>query len=257
MKPGHDEATAGPVGADQAAGRLPRPTSVCWKMRGSLSLCTALKQEFWRRFVDVVAGRDDAADFARKLGARLPSSTTASECDLVANTPRGLRITEGFRAVQRRAIERCVRIMSRGMAAAPGHCSQSGFDLPSLCPGQNDPAFARGLAEVVAISRQHLQHALRFIEIVPTRETGIRRHCLWALRLAVLTLRRIHARPMFRHGRDVKGFTPLRVGHHRDCEHPGTLQRCSPPAFRNPVPWVCLVLGRGIVRTDPRQGQSE
>ena len=29
-------ATAGPVGADQAAGRLPRPMSVCWKMRGSL-----------------------------------------------------------------------------------------------------------------------------------------------------------------------------------------------------------------------------
>ena len=118
------------------------------------ALCTALKQEFWRRFVDVVAGRDDAADFGRKLGARLPSSTTASECDLVANTPRGLRITEGFRAVQRRAIERCVPIMSRGMAAAPGHCSQSGFDLPSLCPGQNDPAFARGLAEVVAMQRK-------------------------------------------------------------------------------------------------------
>ena len=80
------------------------------------ALCTALKQQFWRRFVDVVAGRDDAADFAQKLGASLSSSTTASEYDLVANTPRVLRITEGFRAVQRRAIKRCVRIMSRGMA---------------------------------------------------------------------------------------------------------------------------------------------
>ena len=168
------------------------------------ALCTALKQQFWRGFVDLVAGRDDAADFAWKLGAPLSSSTTVSEYDLVANTPWVLRITEGFRAVQRRAIERCVRIMSCGMAAAPGHCSQSGFDLSSLCPGQNDPAFARGLAEVVAISRQHLQYALRFIEIVPTCETGIRRHCLWALGLAVLTLRRIHAKPMFRRGRDVK-----------------------------------------------------
>ena len=81
---------------------------------------------------------------------------------------------------------------------------RAGFDLSSLCPGQNDPAFARGLVEVVAITRQHLEDALRFIEIVPTRETGIRRHCLWALGLAALTLRRIHAKPTFRRGRDVK-----------------------------------------------------
>ena len=248
------------------------------------ALCTALKQQFWGRFVDVVAGRDDAADFAQKLGASLSSSTTASEYDLVANTPRVLRITEGFRAVQRRAIERCVRIMSRGMAEFQqidtsagfedmaevdrycyhvagvvgemltelfcdysaemnnrrdellplaisfgqglqmtnilkdiwedrrrGACwlprdifFRAGFDLSSLCPGQSDPAFARGLAEVVAISRQHLEDALRFIEIVPSGETGIRRHCLWALGLAALTLRRIHAKPTFRRGPDVK-----------------------------------------------------
>ena len=34
MKPGHDEATAGPVGADQPAGRLPLPTSVCVENEG-------------------------------------------------------------------------------------------------------------------------------------------------------------------------------------------------------------------------------
>ena len=248
------------------------------------ALSTAQKQRFWRRFVDVVAGRDDAADFAQQLGASLSSSTTASEHDLVANTSRVLRITDGFRFVQRRAIERCVRIMSRGMAefqqtdASTGlddmaqvdrycyhvagvvgemltelFCDYSaemndrreellplavsfgqglqmtnilkdiwedrrrgacwlprdiffraGFDLSSLRPGHNDPAFARGLAEVIAIARAHLQDALRFIESVPARETGIRRHCLWALGLAALTLRRIHAKPMFRRGREVK-----------------------------------------------------
>ena len=68
------------------------------------ALSTAQKQRFWRRFVDVVAGRDDAADFAQQLGASLSSSTTASEHDLVANTPRVLGITDGFRVVQRRAI---------------------------------------------------------------------------------------------------------------------------------------------------------
>ena len=248
------------------------------------ALSTAQKQRFWRRFVDVVAGRGDAADFAQQLGASLSSSTTASEHDLVANTPRVLRITDGFRTVQRHAIERCVRIMSCGMAefqkldAPPGlddmaqvdrycyhvagvvgelltelFCDYSaemnarreellplavsfgqglqmtnilkdiwedrrrgacwlprdiflraGFELTCLRPGHNDPAFVRGLAEVVAIARAHLRDALRFIEIVPARESGIRRHCLWALGLAALTLRRIHAKPMFRRGRDVK-----------------------------------------------------
>ena len=81
---------------------------------------------------------------------------------------------------------------------------ETGFDLSFLRPGQNDRGFARGMAEIVAIARQHLANGLRFIELVPTRETGIRRHCLWALGLAVLTLRRIHATPMFARGRDVK-----------------------------------------------------
>ena len=79
-------------------------------------LSAAQKEVFWRRFVDVVEGRDDAADFARNLGASLSSSTTASEHDLVANTARVVRITRGLRAAQRRSLERCVRIMSRGMA---------------------------------------------------------------------------------------------------------------------------------------------
>ena len=248
------------------------------------ALTAAQKEVFWRRFVDVVAGRDDAADFARKLGASLSSSTTASEHDLVANTARVVRITHGFRAAQRRSLERCVRIMSRGMAEFQqrdtsaglndmaqvdrycyhvagvvgemltelfcdysvemndrrdellhlavsfgqglqmtnilkdiwedrqrGVCwlprdvfLEAGFDLSFLCPEEKSPAFARGLAEVVAAARRHLDDAFRYIEIVPIRESGIRRHCLWTLGMAVLTLRRIHAKPGFSQGSDVK-----------------------------------------------------
>ena len=35
-------------------------------------------------------------------------------------------------------------------------------------------------------------------------ETGIRRFCLWAIGLAVLTLRKIHRNPEFRSGAEVK-----------------------------------------------------
>ena len=92
------------------------------------ALSTAQKERFWRRFVDVVVGRDDAADFAQMLCASLSSSTTASEHDLVANTPRVVRVTHGFRTAQRRSLERCVRIMSRGMAEFQQRDTSAGLD---------------------------------------------------------------------------------------------------------------------------------
>ena len=79
-----------------------------------------------------------------------------------------------------------------------------GFDLRGLSAGRHDPAFAAGVVELAGIARGHLANALRFIQLIPRRETGIRRHCVWALGMAVLTLRRIHATPMFTSGREVK-----------------------------------------------------
>ena len=79
-----------------------------------------------------------------------------------------------------------------------------GFDLRELSAGRSAQAFAGGVVELAGIARGHLANALRFIELIPRRETGIRRHCVWALGMAVLTLRRIHARPLFTSGREVK-----------------------------------------------------
>lgn len=242
------------------------------------------KRRFASRFVDVVEGRADAEDFGRELGALLSPSTTASERELVANTPKVIRITTGFGEGQRRALVRCVRIMAEGMSAfqqldtsgglrdlreldrycyvvagvvgemltelfcdyseeigerrgelmalavsfgqglqmtnilkdvwedlGRGACwlphdvfLREGFDLRRLPAGRGDPAFGRGLDELVGIARGHLADALQFIQLIPARETGIRRHCVWALGMAVLTLRRIHATPDFRSGREVK-----------------------------------------------------
>ena len=81
---------------------------------------------------------------------------------------------------------------------------RGGFDLRGLPGGREDPAFGRGLADLLGIARGHLEDALRFVQLIPARETGIRRHCVWALGMAVLTLRRIHATPGFTSGREVK-----------------------------------------------------
>ncbi|MCY4559318.1 MAG: squalene/phytoene synthase family protein [Chloroflexi bacterium] len=231
------------------------------------------KAEFLDRFVEVVAGREDAACFGRNLGAVLSSSTKDSEHDLVANADRVITVTRGLRDRQRAAVERCLRIMARGMAefqqssGAAGlddlphlnrYCYhvagvvaemlveffcdyspeidarreealklsvsygrglqmtniindiwddlrvgvcwlprdvffEAGFDLALLEPWRrDDPGFVRGLRRLVAVTHHQLAEGLRFILLIPARESGIRRHLLWTLGLAVLTLRGVY-----------------------------------------------------------------
>lgn len=79
-----------------------------------------------------------------------------------------------------------------------------GFDLTRLDPARFDPAFARGLEQLVGIAHGHLCNALEYVLYIPPEETGLRRFCLWALGMAVLTLRKIRHRPHFRSGQEVK-----------------------------------------------------
>jgi farnesyl-diphosphate farnesyltransferase len=79
-----------------------------------------------------------------------------------------------------------------------------GFDLRTLRPGQTDPGFRAGLRELVAIAHGHLENALAYTMLIPRSEIGIRRFCLWALFMAVFTLRRVHANPDFASGSEVK-----------------------------------------------------
>lgn len=78
------------------------------------------------------------------------------------------------------------------------------FDLSSLSKHHTDPRFVQGLNELIAITREHLNNALQYILLIPSHETGIRRFCLWALGMALPTLRRIHKRPTFKSGQEVK-----------------------------------------------------
>ena len=77
-------------------------------------------------------------------------------------------------------------------------------ELSTLSPGHAPPGFVVGLTDLVAITRRHLASGLRYVLLIPARETGIRRCCLLPLGLALLTLRRIHATPAFVSGQEVK-----------------------------------------------------
>lgn len=93
----------------------------------------------------------------------------------------------------------------RGTCWLPRDVFQAaGYDLSALSAEGTNPAFVKGLSELVAVARYHLKNALRFITLIPRHETGIRLHCLWALGMAILTLRRIHATPAFHSGQEVK-----------------------------------------------------
>lgn len=69
--------------------------------------------------------------------------------------------------------------------------AQVGFDLRDLSADNYQPEFAQGMRELLGIARAHLHHALRYVSLLPTSEIGIRRFCLWAIGMALLTLRNI------------------------------------------------------------------
>ncbi|BCX81542.1 farnesyl-diphosphate farnesyltransferase [Methylomarinovum caldicuralii] len=78
------------------------------------------------------------------------------------------------------------------------------FSLDKLRPGHNDPRFVAGLRDLIAIAHGHLRNALEYTLLIPEYETGLRDFCLWALGMAVLTLRKIDAHPYYRRGDEVK-----------------------------------------------------
>jgi farnesyl-diphosphate farnesyltransferase len=79
-----------------------------------------------------------------------------------------------------------------------------GFDLDSIASAHDSSAFAAGLNELVGVAHAHLKNALEYSCMIPKNQPGIRKFCLWAIGLAVLTLRKIHNNPGFSSGREVK-----------------------------------------------------
>lgn len=242
------------------------------------------KEYFHAAFVDAVAGDFPAERFAQGLLPELAGQATPDEIGVIEHTPAILAITHGLNPRQRAAMERCIRIMSRGMAdfernasrrglrdlsemerycyhvagvvgemltelfcdyspAIDRHRDQlqglavafgqglqmtnilkdawddwergiswlpaqmferAGLELETLQPGMHDPRFRRVLQALVGIAGEQLQHALDYTLLIPRQETGIRRFCLWAIGLALLTLRNIQHRPDYAGGADVK-----------------------------------------------------
>jgi len=85
-----------------------------------------------------------------------------------------------------------------------GTFERAGFDLRNLENAPNDPAFQEGLGHLIAVARGHLENALDYTLLIPKSERGVRNFCLWAIGMAVLTLRKINRQRDFTSGAEVK-----------------------------------------------------
>ena len=94
---------------------------------------------------------------------------------------------------------------SRGACWLPQEVfTRYGVDLSQVTKDNQDARYAQAVTELIGIAHAHLRNALDYTLLIPAHETGIRRFCLWAIGLAVLTLRKVAMNPGFTSGAQVK-----------------------------------------------------
>lgn len=242
------------------------------------------KRDYCNQFCGVVEGRESAELFSSNLSASLSHNTSPAEHELIELTKRVIRITHSFPKPHRKALERCVRIMSEGMISFQENASpdglknmdelnrycyhvagvvgemltelfclhsekisknkselmdlsvsfglglqmtnimkdlwedhersacwlpqtvfnENGFSLNDLRNKASTPEFREGLKYLIGITNMHLENALKYTLLIPAEETGIRRFCLWAIGMAVLTIRKIYKNIDYTAGNQVK-----------------------------------------------------
>jgi len=79
-----------------------------------------------------------------------------------------------------------------------------GFDLSNMEEAPRSPQFEKGLERLIGITHAHLNNAFRYTLHIANRDKGIRRFCLLALGLAVLTIRNINQKRDYQSGEEVK-----------------------------------------------------
>ncbi len=82
--------------------------------------------------------------------------------------------------------------------------ADEGLDLGELSGARGERAFEAGLERLVARARGHLENALEYTLTIPPSEKGVRQFCLWAIGMALLTLRKVHRSRGFTDGASVK-----------------------------------------------------
>ncbi|HEX7025732.1 MAG TPA: phytoene/squalene synthase family protein [Gammaproteobacteria bacterium] len=85
------------------------------------------KRELAARFIDVVAGRENAGVFATDFYPLLSEQRLDAERELIRETARVVRITHSFSPRQQAALSKCVTVMGEGMAYYQAHGGPGGL----------------------------------------------------------------------------------------------------------------------------------
>jgi farnesyl-diphosphate farnesyltransferase len=108
---------------------------------------------------------------------------------------------------------------------------------------RDSAALVPGIEELLGIAHAHLRSALRYTQMIPKNEPGIRRFCLWAIGMAILTLRKIHRNPGYTSGRQVK-ISRRAVK--------ATVVICNASQISNrALGWLFTIAARGLPATEP------
>ncbi len=110
---------------------------------------------------------------------------------LAVSFGEGLQLTNILKDVQEDA--------SRGVCWLP---QQELAAIPQFVEAMEPPQ--QLMDEYVALAHGHLLDAVRFTLQLPRSESGMRQFCLWAIGMALLTLRRVHANPLRNRSTQVK-----------------------------------------------------
>jgi farnesyl-diphosphate farnesyltransferase len=80
-----------------------------------------------KSYIAAVAGRAPAQEFVGRFYPRLSAGRLPAEKELIAQTARVIGITHGFSPPQRARLERCVRVMTKGMVYYQAHVTLRGL----------------------------------------------------------------------------------------------------------------------------------
>jgi farnesyl-diphosphate farnesyltransferase len=184
--------------------------------RAAIQRCVALMCYGMPHFqftasVKGLARSSDLDDYCYYVAGVVGEMLTALFCDYSADIARNRAALERVAASFAQGLQMTNILKdvwedrSRGACWLPQEVfTRHGVDLGQLASEPYDPRFGAGFRELLGVAHAHLRNALDYTLLIPGKETGIRRFCLWAIGLAVLTLRKIERNPRFTAGAQVK-----------------------------------------------------
>jgi len=186
------------------------------RQREALSSCVQVMAEGMLHFQekDTSAGLDDMAEMehycyvvAGVVGEMLTKLFCDYSPEIAINKQEMMSLSKHFgQGLQMTNILKDIwDDYDRGACWLPRSIFDSqGFDLKNLTQDHRSLEFERGLMQLIAIAQRQLHDALQYTVLIPRNETGIRNFCLWALGMAVLTIRKLNKHKNFSDGNQVK-----------------------------------------------------